>query len=29
MLQRISGTNRQHPDHDTIVWPIPRAERSP
>jgi hypothetical protein len=22
MLRRISSTNHQHPDHDTIVWPM-------
>jgi len=27
MLHRISRTNRQHPNHDTIVWPAPKAER--
>jgi hypothetical protein len=25
MLQRISGSNHQHPDRDTLVWPSPEA----
>jgi len=25
MLRRISSTNHQHPDHDTIVWPSPEG----
>jgi hypothetical protein len=24
MLPRITASNRQHPDHDTIDWPPPR-----
>jgi hypothetical protein len=25
MRQRIGGTNHQHPDHDTLVWPSPEG----
>ncbi len=25
MLERISGSNHQHPDHDTAAWPMPAS----
>ena len=28
MLARISGSNHQHPDHDTVAWP-PASPRAP